>query len=148
MQELNHFIDNYTPSSDKPPRKKRCLMTVDDSLRCLALIEDQQQCPRKKATKKDVCTIHKKGTPFGIVQGNNGHQNRMLFLETLQGIEYYVDECNRIYSMEAILNRNPNPPVIGTKEMDPVTNEYFCLFLKDAATAPASSSAPPKLVIL
>ena len=130
---LFNYIETYSPSNEKPLRKKRSVTVVDENIRCLAILEDKNQCPRKKAAKKDFCTIHKKNAPFGIIQGQNGHQNRILVLEKIEGIDYYVDEHNRIYSMEAILMQVPNPPVIGTKELNKETQQFFCQILKDPA---------------
>jgi hypothetical protein len=126
MTLLLTYIEEYNPLHEKHKRRKRSASTIDPNIQCMAILENNQQCPRKKATNKDFCTTHKRGAPFGIVQGNNGHQNRVLVLENLEGIEYYIDENNRIYSMEAILNHKPDPPVIGTKVFDDVKKEFVC----------------------
>jgi len=125
-QSIVEFIDQYKPAI---PEKKRKLTSTNllPELRCLAKTENGNQCTSKKASKKDFCTLHKNSTPFGIIQGEDSRvTNLILTDEKLEGIDYFIDENDFVYSTEHILSGNKNPNRVGKKIYDLEKQTWVC----------------------
>jgi len=69
--------------------------------RCSGCLASGAPCQRKRQTG-DFCNQHFKTS-----------QNLVLKLIDVNGIVRYVDDKNAVYSTEAVLAKNPNPPIVG-----------------------------------
>ena len=138
-QKPNQDMENSTNNK----KRKRVPSEIPPQFRCLAKLEDGERCPRKKSAKKDFCSLHKHEVPFGVIEQENGMQNVVVTLERLEGIDYYIDTHDMIYSMEAIKSGMKNPPVIGKKVFREDKKRYQCqLFVPvDSLLEPVGSSS-------
>jgi len=99
-------------------KKTRIKNNVNLEDRCQALRANNSQCTRRKQKNSCFCGTHIKGTPYGkILENDNGKivfkEEINIYTKEIQGITYYIDDKNNIYSSEEILNNSNNPTVIG-----------------------------------
>ena len=143
LSEATQKPNQDTENSTNNKKRKRVPSELPPQFRCLAKLEDGERCPRKKSAKKDFCSVHKHEVPFGVVEQENGMQNVVVTLERLEGIDYYIDTQDMIYSMEAIKSGMKNPPVIGKKVFREDKKRYQCqLFVAvDSLLEPVGSSS-------
>ena len=60
-----------------------------------------------------------KGTPHGIIDSLDKDSSKIkttkieLWAQDIQGIIYYLDKSNNVYSAEDIVSNNPNPKIFA-----------------------------------
>ena len=116
-------------SIDDVLKKRRVRNTVSDNERCCAYRATGERCTRKKKEGCDLCGTHIKGTPHGCINATNVVKEEQNFskitVETrdINGIVYYVDKENNVYSSNDIMKNMVNPQIIGKLTQD--TNGSF-----------------------
>ena len=106
-------------SIDDVLKKRRVRNTVSDNERCCAYRATGERCTRKKKDGCDLCGTHIKGTPHGCINATNIVKEEENFskitVETrdVNGIVYYVDKENNVYSSIDIMKNMVNPQIIG-----------------------------------
>ena len=135
-EKISYILNNYKQlhiSKEDLNKKTRIKNTVNLEDRCQALRANNSQCTRRKQKNSCFCGTHIKGTPYGkILENDNGKiafkEEINIYTKEIQGITYYIDDKNNIYSSEEILNNSNNPTVIGrylVKTDDDENNIYI-----------------------
>ena len=135
-EKISYILNNYKQlhiSKDDLNKKTRIKNNVNLEDRCQALRANNSQCTRRKQKNSCFCGTHIKGTPYGkILENDNGKiafkEEINIYTKEIQGITYYIDDKNNIYSSEEILNNSNNPTVIGrylVKTDDDENNIYI-----------------------
>lgn len=98
-------------------RRKRVKNHVPVNERCCAKRANGEQCTRRRL-EGTFCGTHSKGAPHGVIDENELNKQPSMgkveiWLQVIQGINYYVDEKSRIYSPEDIVSNKSNPRIIG-----------------------------------
>ena len=97
-------------------KKKRVRNVIATEERCCAYRADKERCTRKKKDGHDVCGTHMKGTPHGMINSEETTVTTKkieVFTRDIQGIVYYIDTNNNVYSSSEILRNKPCPTIIG-----------------------------------
>ena len=84
---------------------------------CIAQRGDGHRCTRRKKPGSQFCGTHLRGTPHGIYQCNNMNRRTKkveIWLEDLNGINYYVDGHGNVYQPEHVIQSLENPKTVGT----------------------------------
>lgn len=134
--KISCILNNYKQlhiSKEDLNKKTRIRNNVNLEDRCQALRANNSQCTRRKQKNSCFCGTHIKGTPYGkILENDNGKiafkEEINIYTKEIQGITYYIDDKNNIYSSEEILNNSNNPTVIGrylVKTDDDENNIYI-----------------------
>jgi len=104
-------------------KRKRCKNVVPLFERCNALRANTEQCTRRKKKGNDFCGTHLKGFPNGVVNSHNNIDNTVdnkisveIWTQEINGILYYIDINNNVYSMNDIMSNKDNPRVIASYE--------------------------------
>ena len=107
---------NVSFSKDDFLRRKRNKNVVPDYDRCCALRANQDRCSRKRKGSDLYCGTHLKGIPHGSIETKNVNKKKSieLWVEEIQGIVYYIDALNNVYSHEDIIQSVEDPRVIST----------------------------------
>ena len=94
-------------------KKKRAQNMVDVFDRCIAKRATNEQCTRRKKVGCDFCGTHMKGTPHGVTDNLDAVKPTTKTVETwmqsIMGIDCYIDNNNNVYMMEDILKGVLNP---------------------------------------
>jgi len=98
-------------------RRRRVKNQVPKSERCCAKRANGEQCTRRKLDIQ-FCGTHKKGAPHGIVSDEQGQTRQTIdkveiWMQDFNGINYFVDKQNNVYSPEDIVANKVNPSIIG-----------------------------------
>lgn len=134
--KLTYILNTYRNlniTKEDLNKKTRIKNSVNLEDRCQALRANNSQCTRRKQKNSCFCGTHIKGTPYGkILENDNGKiafkEEINIYTKEIQGITYYIDDKNNIYSSEEILNNSNNPTVIGrylVKTDDDENNIYI-----------------------
>lgn len=117
---LQHMYDRETMQLQKDDfqRRKRVKNHVPVNERCTAKRANGEQCTRRMLEGLVFCGTHSKGAPHGIVDQSetDTHQTTEkveIWMQDIQGISYYIDQKNNVYSPEDIVSNKSNPRVIG-----------------------------------
>jgi hypothetical protein len=129
IQELLTYIYDYnrlTVDKTDCSKRRRLKNSVPTYNRCCAIRAiDNTQCTRRRKEGSQFCGTHSKGTPNGIVTENNNEKSVEkieIFGQEINGIYYYIDKNNNVYSMEDIMKNSKTPRVIAKCEK--VLDEY------------------------
>ena len=111
---------------------------VPATVRCLALRSCSEQCSRRRSVSSYYCGTHKKGIPYGSLScsdvaplcidttftftstssdsSSSSMPNKKVEVSAhdIDGIMYYIDHINNVYSPEDIHMQKHNPEKIGT----------------------------------
>lgn len=119
---LQFMFDNENIQLQKEDfqRRKRIKNHVPMTDRCCAKRANGEQCTRRRL-EGNFCGTHLKGAPHGVIdQDNSTKQPCMekveIWMQDIQGISYYIDKMNNVYSPEDIVSNKTNPRVIGKWE--------------------------------
>lgn len=96
-------------------KRKRSSSMVPLSERCMAKCSNGGQCSRRRSGGS-FCGTHAKGTPYGIVSETTTEdivKRVEVRLTEINGIYYYKDDSNQVYSPEDIVGERPKPRMIG-----------------------------------
>lgn len=120
QQALISKIYNYPSINiDKEDfaKRKRVKNIVPVFERCCAKRADGDQCSRRKIDGDKYCGTHVKGRPHGQVddvESSTSQKKIEITVVDINGIAYYIDNNNNIYSPEDIMS-NKQPPRIISK---------------------------------
>ena len=118
-----YSYNNPNFTEDDFQKRKRTTATIPPNERCIAKRSNNEQCSRRRKEGGCYCGTHAKGTPRGVVcQLAAEETSRKVEIRTIEinGIYYYVDNENKVYSPEDIVAGFSSPRVIGK-----YTNEKF-----------------------
>ena len=110
---------NPTFTEDDFQKRRRTSTPILPSERCGARRSNNEQCSRRRKKDGCFCGTHAKGTPNGIVCQVVGEETlKRVEIRTVEinGIYYYVDSANNVYSPEDIVNESEEPMIIGKYE--------------------------------
>lgn len=98
-------------------KRKRVKNFVPIFDRCCAKRATNEQCTRRKKDGSEYCGTHMKGTPHGIIDSQDEEkvniQKVEVWAQEIQGIIYYIDNCNNVYQAEDIVINKMNPKIIA-----------------------------------
>jgi len=98
-------------------RRKRIKNSVEPDGRCKACRATGEQCSRRRKGDSEFCGTHIKGIPHGKVVDDSKIENKVkkreLWLEDIQGIQYFLDAEGNVYDYEDVLNKVRNPRIIA-----------------------------------
>lgn len=119
---LQFMFDNENVQLQKEDfqRRKRVKNHVPTGERCCAKRANGEQCTRRMLDGQ-FCGTHSKGAPHGVIDMSEVEAHQTLekveiWMQDIQGISYYIDKNNRVYSPEDIVANKSNPRVIGRWE--------------------------------
>lgn len=109
--------DGLKLSKEDFQRRKRSKNVVPHQDRCIAKRANGDQCTRRKLTET-FCGTHSKGTPHGVMLESKFVKEPIIekieiWMQDIQGICYYIDKNNNVYSPEEIVKGKSNPTIIG-----------------------------------
>ena len=108
---------NLTLSKDDFRKRKRTKNQVPQYERCMARRANGEQCTRRKKDGECFCGTHNKGTPHGVVDSSQEETKKTVKIEVwvqdIQGINYYIDSDNNVYMPDDILSNSTTPRKIG-----------------------------------
>ena len=112
---LLQFIDNYAPLILKPSdyeKRQRTKNIVPLYERCKAKRACGEQCTRRKKANGTLCGTHIKGTPHGIMDikaQENVIEKIDVWVQDINGINYYIDDNNNIYDPQDVYQHKITP---------------------------------------
>jgi hypothetical protein len=120
INKILQFIYDYERlelKKDDFMKRKRVKNAVNLFDRCCAKRASGEQCTRRKKDENEYCGTHLKGTPHGIVSGNDENkvttQKVEVWAQDIQGIIYYIDNKMNVYQTEDIIVNKLNPKIIA-----------------------------------
>lgn len=118
--EFLKFIFDYNTlklSKEDFSKRKRIKNTVPCQLRCCAKRANGEQCTRRRKESDEFCGTHIKGTPYGkiVTDINEPVPSKKcdVWVQEIQGIQYFIDNNENIYCHEDIISNKLNPTIIG-----------------------------------
>jgi len=121
-EHLLQFIYNYERlviEKEDLANRKRLKNIVPHYDRCCSRRANNEQCTRRKKEGCSYCGTHMKGTPHGIIDSMDKDSSKIkttkteLWAQDIQGIIYYLDKSNNVYSAEDIVSNNPTPKIFA-----------------------------------
>jgi len=114
------FVFDYgglTLSKEDFQKRKRVKNVVSHYERCTANRANGEQCTRRKKEGSCFCGTHAKGTPHGV-SNMGGEKNTCVkkievWVEEINGINYYIDSDNNVYRPEDIVSNKTQPAIIA-----------------------------------
>ena len=101
-------------------KRKRVKNCVPFHNRCCAKRANGEQCTRRKKEDGNFCGTHNKGIPHGKVCCNVDKstipKKKCVWLQDINGINYYIDDENNVYEHEGVINDKGNPNIIAKYE--------------------------------
>lgn len=98
-------------------KRKRVKNLVPHFDRCGAKRANGDQCSRRKQPGFEHCGTHIKGTPHGEIEIETVEQKKQnkieVFVQEIQGINYYIDNNSNVYKTEDIASNSKNPAIIA-----------------------------------
>ena len=120
--------DSLQISKEDFQKRKRIKNIVPHNIRCCAKRANGEQCTRRKLDDEKFCGTHIKGTPHGEMAAVSNIQETTkkveIWVEEMNGINYYIDDEENVYSHADILANSTSPGVIG-KWKKKETGEYY-----------------------
>lgn len=119
MGQLLQFIYDYERlnfEKEDFQKRKRVKNFVPIFDRCCAKRANMEQCTRRKKEGSDYCGTHVKGTTHGVMIANEvvqTKQKKEVYVQDIQGINYYIDNQWNVYKTEDIINNKENPKIIA-----------------------------------
>ena len=115
LEQIFHY-DNLIINLAQFTKKKRVRNVIATEDRCCAYRADKERCTRKKKDGHDVCGTHMKGTPHGVINSEEvvvSSKKIEVYTRDIQGIVYYIDAEDNVYSSVDILRNKQYPTIIG-----------------------------------
>jgi hypothetical protein len=120
INELLEYIYDYEKlqlQKDDFVKRKRIKNAIPSVNRCNAKRCNGEQCTRRRKDKCEFCGTHAKGTPHGLaindVTTMSLVQKVEVFVVNIQGIAYYLDNYENVYSTEDILEGKQDPKIVA-----------------------------------
>lgn len=116
-------LDRLHITKEDFAKRKRSKSVVPFYNRCTAKKACGEQCTRKKQNNSEFCGTHDKNRPHGVISSNNNENNAKnieleIWIQEINGINYYIDNNNNIYKSEDIIHNSKNPQVYAKYEKD------------------------------
>lgn len=124
IAELVQYIEEYPPlvlKSSDYEKRQRTKNIVPLYERCKAKRANGEQCTRRRKEKNTLCGTHIKGTPHGMmdIKDDNIHIDKVdVWIQEINGINYYIDNNNNIYDPQDVFQNKVNPRRIHKYERD------------------------------
>ena len=113
-------------TKDDFQKRKRVKNVVPHFERCTAKRANGEQCTRRKKCGECYCETHVKGTPHGVIDLNTNSNNTFkkveVWIQEIQGINYYIDLNNNVYCPQDIINNKESPSIIAKWQLDKDNN--------------------------
>ena len=128
LSNFLQFVYDYDSlflSKEDFQKRRRSKNTVPFCERCMAKRANGEQCTRRKKIGEDYCGTHVKGTPHGCCESEATTEKLTkieIWVQEIQGINYYIDEKNNVYNPHDIIMNTPHPKVVGQWKL--VNGEY------------------------
>ena len=95
-------------------KKRRSRAAIPYYERCSGKKADGEQCTRRRQQGSLFCGTHVKGTPYGqISDGDPVSDKVQVHVEEVNGIVYWVDDADNVYSQEDVYLGKKDPRVIA-----------------------------------
>ena len=116
-------LDRLHITKEDFAKRKRSKSVVPFYNRCIAKKACGEQCTRKKQNNSEFCGTHDKNRPHGVISSTNNENNAKnieieIWIQEINGINYYIDNNNNIYKSEDIIHNSKNPQVYAKYEKD------------------------------
>ena len=118
VEDLLNKVLSYPPLNIKPSdyeKRQRTKNIVPLYERCTAYRANHQQCTRRRRADEKFCGTHAKGTPHGIIdtpQKDNFINKIDVWIQEINGINYYIDDNNNVYDPQDVFQNKINPRCI------------------------------------
>lgn len=103
-------------------KRKRVKNVVSHFERCTAKRANGEQCTRRKKEGSCFCGTHAKGTPHGVSEGGDAESSKVnkieVWVEEINGINYYIDGNQNVYRAEDIVENKAEPAIIAKWKLD------------------------------
>jgi hypothetical protein len=103
-------------------KRKRVKNVVSYCERCTAKRANGEQCTRRRKEGSLFCGTHAKGTPHGVSEGGAVEASNVnkieVWVEEINGINYYIDSNKNVYRAEDIVENKSAPAVIAKWELE------------------------------
>jgi len=115
VARLLKIIQNYPAPLITPKdyeKRQRTKNVVPLYERCKAKRANGEQCTRRKRKGEDLCGTHIKGAPHGIIDTPTEEsmvQKIDVWIQEINGINYYIDANENIYDPQDVYQNKPNP---------------------------------------
>tara|TARA_B100001142_G_C14222775_1_gene612246 strand:- start:415 stop:948 length:534 start_codon:yes stop_codon:yes gene_type:complete len=107
-------------TKDDFQKRKRTKNIVPHYERCTALRANGEQCTRRMKDGEKFCGTHIKGRPHGVVATTDETTKTTtkieVWVEEIQGINYYIDKEYNVYKHDDIMTNKTNPSIIAKWE--------------------------------
>ena len=124
IDELLRLIKEYPPivlTSSDYEKRQRIKNVVPLYERCKAKRANGEQCTRRRRENNTLCGTHIKGVPHGImdIKNENIHIDKInVWIQEINGINYYIDNKNNIYDPQDVYQNKINPRCIHKYKMN------------------------------
>ena len=118
VEDVIQLLSNYPLLIIAPvdyEKRQRIKNIVPLYERCKAKRANKQQCTRRKRENLDFCGTHIKGTPHGIMDIQHENKNIQqidVWIQEINGINYYIDGQNNVYNPQDVYKNKVNPRCI------------------------------------
>jgi len=103
-------------------KRKRIKSITPHYLRCTAKRANGEQCTRRKKLELGFCGTHDKNRPHGEISNVESTEPELLkrdvWLQEINGVLYYIDNFNNIYTTTDIMLNNTNPSIMGKYKLE------------------------------
>ena len=115
IARLLNIIQNYpvpviTPKDYEKRQRTKNIVPLYE--RCKAKRANGDQCTRRKRKGEELCGTHIKGAPHGIIDtptAENIVQKIDVWIQEINGINYYIDANGNVYDPQDVYQNKPNP---------------------------------------
>jgi hypothetical protein len=123
LLKMVYDLDRLQITKEDFAKRKRCKSVVPFYNRCIAKKACGEQCTRKKQTSSEFCGTHDKNRPHGVINSNTGEETVKnieleIWLQEINGINYFIDKNNNIYKSEDIIYNSKTPQIIAKYEKE------------------------------
>jgi len=123
LLKMVYDLDRLEITKEDFAKRKRCKSVVPFYNRCIAKKACGEQCTRKKQTSSEFCGTHDKNRPHGVINSNTGEETVKnieleIWLQEINGINYFIDKNNNIYKSEDIIHNSKTPQIIAKYEKE------------------------------
>lgn len=137
ISDFLKFIYDYKSiefNQDDFQKRKRIKNKVPDFNRCCALKSNGERCSRKvkEEGQCNYCGTHIKGIPYGSIlnssaaQENHSEKKVEIWIQEVNGIEWYIDNELNVYDVNDIKNGSLNPKIVHKLRMNSKMQYEFC----------------------
>jgi len=123
LLKMVYDLDRLQITKEDFAKRKRCKSVVPFYSRCIAKKACGGQCTRKKQTSSEFCGTHDKNRPHGVINSNANEESVKnieleIWLQEINGINYFIDKNNNIYKSEDIIHNSKTPQIIAKYEKE------------------------------